>query len=249
MTRVRARLTRFYSKMDNTTITYEGIQLTVSIKAVKALRLVVRRDGSVSLVVPLWCDKNKVMDFLNDKKDWLRNAVAKSKHRLEKQKDYWLHDYAEGELFTYLGNRYPLHYRLTEKGVPQAELKDGQLVVSSSRWLTPQQAMLVINAWYAKQFKTLVKSYLAYWLPRMNEAPLSVVRYKVMKSRWGSMMPASRVVCFNFNLVFYPERCLEMVVVHELCHLKESSHNRHFHELMASYLPDYKARVLILKEN
>lgn len=115
MTRVRARLTPFYSKMDNTTITYEGIQLTVSIKAVKALRMVVRRDGSVSLVVPLWCDKTKSWTF-ERQKDWLRNAVAKSKQRLEKQKDYWFHDYAEDELFTYLGNRYPLHYRLTEKG-------------------------------------------------------------------------------------------------------------------------------------
>ena len=33
---------------------------------------------------------------------------------------------------------------------------------------------------------------------------------------------------------------IELVVVHELTHLMEPSHNRHFHELMSHYLPEYR---------
>ena len=81
----------------------------------------------------------------------------------------------------------------------------------------------------------------------MNEAPLNEIRLKNMVSRWGSMKPQQRIVCFNLRMIFYPIEAIEQVVVHELCHLKEPSHNARFHALMAHYLPDYKQRKLLLR--
>ncbi len=76
----------------------------------------------------------------------------------------------------------------------------------------------------------------------MKEIPPPPIALKVYKSRWGCINLRPRIITFNFELAFYPKESLEEVVVHELCHLEEAIHNKHFHELMQYYLSDYKER-------
>lgn len=39
-----------------------------------------------------------------------------------------------------------------------------------------------------------------------------------------------------------PERCIEYVMVHELCHLIHFNHSENFYSLLAEILPDWKER-------
>lgn len=63
-----------------------------------------------------------------------------------------------------------------------------------------------------------------------------------MKTRWGSCTVSTGRIRLNTRLVFYPEECLEYVIVHELCHLIEPSHNQRFKSCMTKFLPDWKER-------
>ena len=63
---------------------------------------------------------------------------------------------------------------------------------------------------------------------------------KVMKTRWGSCQPVKKKICLNAHLIQYPLICLEYVIVHELVHLLEASHNARFHALMTYYMPEWK---------
>ena len=66
--------------------------------------------------------------------------------------------------------------------------------------------------------------------------------YRNMTSRWGSCQPATGRICINVRLALYPPECLEYVVVHELCHLLERGHGPRFHQLMDTFMPDWKQR-------
>ena len=79
------------------------------------------------------------------------------------------------------------------------------------------------------------------WEPRMGVRATQVT-LRDMRSRWGSCSTRSGRIRFSLTLVHYPVDLLELIVVHELTHLLEPSHNAHFHALMTRYLPDWPAR-------
>lgn len=86
-----------------------------------------------------------------------------------------------------------------------------------------------------------VRFYARKWEPIMGVRAVDWT-LREMKTRWGSCTVGTGRIRINTRLVFYPEECLEYVVVHELCHLLEPSHNHIFHSYMTRFLPDWKAR-------
>ena len=86
-----------------------------------------------------------------------------------------------------------------------------------------------------------VAFFAAKWEPRMG-VHASAWTLRKMKTRWGSCTVNTGRIRINTRLYFYPDESLEYIVVHELCHLLEPSHNRRFQELMTGFLPDWKDR-------
>lgn len=68
----------------------------------------------------------------------------------------------------------------------------------------------------------------------------SFVYYKSTISRWGQCNVRDKSIYFSSFLLLLPEWCVEHVVVHELCHLLEPSHNARFHALMDRYFPRWR---------
>jgi predicted metal-dependent hydrolase len=46
----------------------------------------------------------------------------------------------------------------------------------------------------------------------------------------------------------YPDAAIDYVVVHELAHIVHKNHGKMFYALIESVLPDYKARIRLLRE-
>lgn len=76
----------------------------------------------------------------------------------------------------------------------------------------------------------------------------SIVTFKPMNSRWGVCKVKTASICFSTYLLLLPEWCVEHVVVHELCHLIEPSHNAHFHALMDKYYPKWREARRLTRE-
>ena len=85
----------------------------------------------------------------------------------------------------------------------------------------------------------LVEPMIERYAKVMGVSP-TAVRYKPMVSRWGMCNVKERSICYSTYLLLLPDWCVEHVVVHELCHLLEPSHNARFHALMDKYYPQWK---------
>ena len=90
-----------------------------------------------------------------------------------------------------------------------------------------------------RRLKALIEPMVERHSKEMGVKP-SVVYYKSMISRWGMCNVKDKSICFSAYVLLLPEWCVEHVVVHELCHLLEPSHNARFHTLMDKYFPRWK---------
>lgn len=69
-----------------------------------------------------------------------------------------------------------------------------------------------------------------------GEAQPAAIRWVTnQRTRWGSCTPADRTIRLSARLQTMPAWVIDYVIVHELAHLLEASHNARFHALVAAY--------------
>ena len=97
----------------------------------------------------------------------------------------------------------------------------------------------VVEGWYRDQLKQAALPLFAKWEPLMG---VKVARLFVqrMKTKWGSCNPGTRSIRLNSNLAKKPRECLEYIVVHEMVHLRERTHNDRFVALMDRFMPKWQ---------
>ena len=82
------------------------------------------------------------------------------------------------------------------------------------------------------------------WSARMGVHPTGI-KITTARKRYGSCS-SKQSLCFSCYLMRCPEAAIELVVVHELCHLREMNHGPGFYALLEHYLPDWKERKKLL---
>jgi hypothetical protein len=90
-----------------------------------------------------------------------------------------------------------------------------------------------------EKVRALIEPLMKHYSEVIGVTPSSI-RYKPMISRWGMCNVKERSICYSTYLLLLPDWCVEHVVVHELCHLLEPSHNARFHALMDKYYPRWR---------
>ena len=85
----------------------------------------------------------------------------------------------------------------------------------------------------------------AYWSEKMGIRPTGL-KITTARKRYGSCS-GKNSLCFSCFLMDCPEEAIDLVVVHELCHIREKNHGPAFYALLARYLPDYKERKKLLR--
>ena len=61
-----------------------------------------------------------------------------------------------------------------------------------------------------------------------------------MKTKWGSSNHRAGSIRLNTDLTKKPQECLEYLVIHELVHLQEPTHNARFIQLMDQFMPKWQ---------
>ena len=67
------------------------------------------------------------------------------------------------------------------------------------------------------------------------------------RTRFGSCSGKNRL-SFSWRLMDYPEEAIDYVVFHELAHIRHHDHSPAFYDLIASVMPDHKARRALLRK-
>lgn len=198
-------------------------------KNIKNLRISIsHQDGCIKISAPKNLPMPEIEKFVLKKSKWIESHQAKGGN-LKKSLDY---KFEEKELHPLWGELLPITF------------KDDFLYLSIKlKKENPQRSLdLFYRDEIIKNATPIFNKYQKIMGVTANE-----LRIKKMKTRWGSCNTEKKRIWLSLNLVKYPKKCLELVIVHELCHLIEKPHSAYFYSLMDKYLPDRKTTEKALK--
>lgn len=244
-----------------------GHPVLVNRKAIKNLILRVRPDGSLSLSLPRSCSLEAAERFIRSKEAWITKTTARQREASRRKAAAEPQLYREGDQLFVLGKPSILHWKVKgEKGLGKKDLACSpdmpetpakqenknpktspyelylSLPSACSPSLPVDAAKREKRVWsfYKEVLEQQIAGLLPVWKRRLNIERQTPLHFQKMKSRWGSCQTKSGRLCFNTRLAEYPEELIEYVLVHELTHFDEPSHNKVFYALMEQRLPGWK---------
>jgi predicted metal-dependent hydrolase len=200
-------------------------------------------EGKVSVVVPRSTTTDKVEALVIRKTRWIREKLLLHReHQPPKPKEY-----VSGECFTYLGRNYRL--KVESGPAKSVKLKGGRLVVQvpPSVQKRNQYVQAALTEWYRTHALQKLREKVDRYSKMVRVSPSSV-GIKTFTGRWGSCSTKGNME-FNWKVIIAPNRIVDYVVVHELCHLHHHNHSPEFWKCVERVFPDYKESKEWLKSN
>jgi predicted metal-dependent hydrolase len=211
-------------------------EITVELvrKKIRSIRLSVRPpDGRVRMSAPIRVGLETLRRFAIGKLGWIR----KHQSRLRQEPREPSRRHLDGERHFVWGKPYRLRVQETA-APPSVELTLDELVLRVRPGASARKREAVIEAWYRERLKEAAPPLIAKWQPVMGVTVGQLFTQR-MRTRWGTCNTRSRSIRLNTELVRKPLACLEYIIVHEMTHLLEPSHNRRFKILMSRFMPDW----------
>ena len=212
-----------------------GLVLEVVQKDIKNVHLsVYPPTGRVRISAPLRMSSETIRLFAIAKLGWIKQQQRK----LQDQERETPREYLDRESHYLWGRRYLLKVvEINEP--PRIELKHSKILLQVRPNTNGDKKQSIVEAWYREQIRQAVPSLIAKW-----ESILAVKVDRLyaqrMRTKWGSWTPANRSIRLNTELAKKPRECLEYIVVHELVHFLEPTHNHRFQTLMDQFMPPWR---------
>ena len=145
-----------------------------------------------------------------------------------------------------MGKNYRL--KVITGSTPSVKLIGGRLTATlPDGSKNPENVRNVLEQWYRDHAEKMLKQKVERYSKIVEVEPVSV-GIKSFKSRWGSCSVVGGLL-FNWRIIIAPNRIVDYVVVHELCHMKQHNHSPDFWKCVERIVPDYLECKEFLKEN
>lgn len=191
--------------------------------------------GGIRVSAPLAFDKSKIESTILRKMPWIRkqkkslvNQVRQSPRMAVSGEDYYLYG-KRMQLFIVEGRK---------RG--KIEVRGKKLILAIDSKSSQDARLRCLDRWY----RNLLEDELERIVPvLMDETKIKVNSWKSrkMKARWGSYHNLSKEIVINTELIKKSPSCLKYIIIHELVHVLEPSHNSNFVALMDLYLPTWRS--------
>ena len=205
----------------------------INIRVKSDMRVCVSASPRVSLVT--------IEEILKEKSDFILSALEK----YERQATAAPKQAAElndGDIIPLFGYSVSLSLRQGSKN--KVEMIDGRLILTvkdtTDLALKKKTMQKYLDALCREMIERLcqkVQPSFANYVPEMPD-----IKFRHMKSRWGSCSSAKKLLTFNYALVHAPADCIEYVVYHEFTHFIHLNHSKSYYAELSRFVPDYKEK-------
>ncbi|MDD4243686.1 MAG: DUF45 domain-containing protein [Bacilli bacterium] len=201
----------------------------------KGLRIAVSflRNGKLSIRYSKGIKPEEIEAFIAKNLVWIKTAHQKQLKPVRL--------FVQGEDYLYLGKSYAL--------MPYVSRHETVIINGGQMHLYAKNASVeakkkVVEVWKTKQCEMVFQELLYQGFQRLQKkmTQFPQLQIKNYKSRWGCCYPQKNLIILNRALIHVPIELILYVIMHELVHLLYPNHSAEFHNMLASLVPDERAK-------
>jgi len=225
------------------TIEFGDIRIAVTRKDVKHAHLsVYPPDGRVTLVIPRGTRSDVARAYAVSKLGWIR----KHQEKMREQARETPRRFVERESHYLWGRRYLLSV-LEKEAKPFIKLDHRRITLTVRPGTAAARREEIMQEWHRALLHAVIPGLIKKWEPRLG-VEVSGYFLQRMKTKWGGCNHGAGNIRINTELVKKPKDFLEYIVVHEMAHLIEPTHNESFEALMNKHYPAWREARAELNE-
>ena len=215
-----------------------GFDVTGNPTLTDRIRIHVHPNCRVEVEAPAETSVGEIKSSVAKRARWISKQLAMAKsaraHSLPRE-------YISGETHFYIGRRYKLRVIETREMASAVKLRGGALQVIL-RKADKAAIRRRLREWYeerahdyfSRRMVTIAAGF--SWIAELPE-----IKLVAMKKQWGSCTPTG-TIHLNPWLIRAPIDCIDYVIAHELCHLRERNHSQAYYQLLTRHCPDWEHR-------
>jgi predicted metal-dependent hydrolase len=217
------------------TIQLGDVAVEVTRKDIKNVHLSVHPpDGRITLSTPRSTRLDVARAYVVSKLGWIRLQQEK----LANQARETPRRFIERESHYLWGRRYLMN--IEHKDAPPSVKLDHKYITLTIRPdSSRQKRQQVIHDWHKHLLHKAIPPIINKWEKKL-EVKVSGYFLRRMKTKWGSCNYKAGNIRLNTELIKKPKDLLEYVIVHEMAHLIEPTHNDRFVAVLQSHYPTWR---------
>lgn len=216
--------------------------------AKKNVNIRINKDARLCVSAPKFVSLKEIEDFLHSKEKWILKSIESMKKKISNRKE---NVFLDNGIVWYKGLDYKVKI-IEKKRNNVSVIGDTFFFEVKKEFVNNQEYIRALyDKWLASEAKVLYSNMIEKFRTTFDNYEIEKPNLQVrkMKSRWGSCIPKKNKIILNTNMMYAPLCCSEYVVLHELTHMIEFSHNKRFYDIIESIMIDWKERQSLLNND
>jgi len=219
------------------------ISIAVTRKNIKNVHLSVHPPvGRVTLSAPTETRIEVARAYAITRLSWIREQQEK----LRSQARVTPREFIERESHYLWGRRYLLTV-IERDTKPSVRVDHKRITLNVRPSSDHAKRASIIHEWHKTLLHELITSLINKWEPKLDVQVLAYFLQR-MKTKWGGCNHKAGHIRLNTELVKKPKDLIEYVVIHEMVHLIEPTHNDRFISLLTEHFPTWREARAELNE-
>ena len=215
----------------------DKVEYTITKKKIKNFIIRIYPDLRIAVSVPLHAGSKDIENFIQSKKEWIETTLNKIEMAKENKNNL------KKNTIKILGK--DVEKKIIESDLERIRLTDTSVYIYSKN-IDNAEIDKKLFEWKFEELKNILEEYLRKYTKLLN-TNINYYQIKKLSSAWGIYHKRENYISFNFDLIEKDIKCIEYVLLHELCHIFYMNHQKDFWTLVEKYMPDYRIRRKNLK--
>lgn len=201
------------------------------------------KDNKVEVKAPYIISQKEIESFILQKKDWIDKKISfhNSIKKPIKRK------FTEEENFQFLGKDLKLKIIKSNKRKNYLDGKFIYIFIKNEEEKLKEEIKKELEILFKYEALKIFERKTNFYARKIGVYPKKIT-IKSYKKRWGSCSYKEEL-SYNWKLIMAPEKIIDYVIIHELCHLIHFNHSKEYWEKVSKILPNYKTNKEWLKIN